>query len=76
MFYNLTNSIIKKSLTTYKTFYNYSNISSLQNILKGLKINNTIFLDFKIPQKSLIDKFILPQLAPPPINKNLTTAYT
>ena len=27
-------------------------IKSLKNILKGLKINNAIFLDFKIPQKS------------------------
>ena len=27
-------------------------INSLQNILKGLKISNTIFLDFKVPQNS------------------------
>ena len=47
-------------------------IKSLQNILKGLKISNSIFLNFKILHNVLIDKFILPP-APPP-NKNLATA--
>ena len=41
------------------------------DILKGLKISNTIFLDST--EKVSIDKFILPP-ACPPTNKNLATA--
>ena len=41
-------------------------IKSFQNTLKHLKISNTIFLDFQnFGEKFLIDKIILPQLAPP-----------
>ena len=43
------------------------------DILKGLKISNTIFLDSA--EKVFIDKFILPPACPPPpTNKNLATA--
>ena len=41
-------------------------IKRLQNTLQNLKISNTYYSILKYCRKVLINKFILPQFAPPP----------